>query len=285
MVLFSCYNELMKKLFLILITILSLICSACGSANGDATPLEEKAPVTIAIIDTGFSTKAIPAENIVPGKNYLYDALSAKDTSDQGALSTEDTYGHGTAVASVILNICPEAKLVPLISNAYDNGKIIQVENDVFAQIIRDAVDVYDCDIINISAGLILDKDSVREAIAYAEEHNVLVVASVGNDYQDDQTTYYPAAYETVLAVGSTDKAGNISTFSQRGEWVDLYTCGEDVEISTLSGNKRTSEGTSYSAAKVSAYAALLLQADASLPVDSLREALKHEDNVIVFND
>ena len=48
-----------------------------------------------------------------------------------------------------------EGKLVPLVSNMYENGKIIQVDNDTLAQIIRDAIDVYDCQIINLSAGLV----------------------------------------------------------------------------------------------------------------------------------
>ena len=66
----------------------------------------DREPVVIAIIDTGISTNAIPSENILEGKNYL-------DTS----LSTEDTYGHGTAVASVILKHLPEAQFVPLVND------------------------------------------------------------------------------------------------------------------------------------------------------------------------
>ena len=58
-----------------------------------------RGPVVIAIIDTGISTNAIPSENILEGKNYL-----------DPSLSTEDTYGHGTAVASVILKHLPEAQ-------------------------------------------------------------------------------------------------------------------------------------------------------------------------------
>ena len=220
----------------------------------------------IAVIDTGFSSRAISEEDILEGKNYLDETLS-----------TEDTYGHGTAVASVILQNCSDALLIPLVSNAFEHGRILQVENDRFAQIIRDAVDVYGCDIINISAGLILDKDSVYEAIQYAEEMGVLVVASVGNDYQPDRPCkYYPAAYETVLAVGSVDKEGkHISEFSQRGEWVNLYACGEEVTISTLSGNTRVSDGTSYSAAKVTAYAAqIILQAEKHLTPEEIRKNL-----------
>lgn len=222
--------------------------------------------MVIGIIDTGFSTKAIPAENILEGRNYLSPGES-----------TEDTYGHGTAIASIILNLIPDAKLVPLVSNAYEKGKILQVESDIFAQIIVDAVDVYHCDIINISAGLILDKESVREAVAYAEERGVLVVASAGNDYdQNHGAMYYPAGYETVLAVGSVDAEGKeISEFSQRGDWVDIYACGEDVTFSTLSGNTGTADGTSYSAAKITAYAGRLLQEQKrKIPAGELRQLL-----------
>ena len=224
---------------------------------------EPKTPVVIGIIDTGISNRAIAREHIREGKNYL-----------DPALSTEDTYGHGTAVASVILEFLPEAEFVPLISNAYEDGKIIQVDNDVFAQMIVDAVDVYHCQIINISAGLLLDKESVRNAIAYAEEKNVLVVASVGNDYQiSGQIQYYPAAYDSVLAVGSLNsEQSEISEFSQRGSWVDVYAVGDEITISTLSGNTRVSEGTSYSAARVTAYAGKLLQEDAGLTVQELRQ-------------
>ena len=222
-------------------------------------------PVVIAIIDTGISTEAIPGETILEGKNYF-----------DPSLTTEDTYGHGTAVASVILEYFPQAQLVPLVSNVYDEGKIRQVSNDVFAQMIRDAIDVYHCDIINVSAGLILDKTPIREAVAYAEEQGVLMVASAGNDYATNgDFAYFPASYDTVFAVGSVTKdSTSVSDFSQRGKWVDIYTCGEDVEIATLSGNTKQSEGTSYSAARITAEAAKLLQKNPDLTAAQLREKL-----------
>lgn len=267
MVLFFCYNGIMKRFICFLITI-SFLLASCAK-HPEPAPTEEAvppAPVVIGVIDTGFSTRAIPSENILEGKNYL-----APDAS------TEDTYGHGTAIASVILARMPQAQLVPLVSNAYDGGKLLQVDNDTFAQIIREAVDSYHCDILNISAGLVLDKDSVREAVAYAEEKGVLIVASVGNDYADaGSLRYYPAAYETVLAVGSVNpEETEISTFSQRGPWVDLYTCGEKITIHTLSGNTRESDGTSYSAALVTAQAAqLLAQSDTAMTPIQLREQI-----------
>ena len=156
--------------------LVALLLCGCMPENSQAEP------VRIAIIDTGLSSAAISPEKIGQGKNYL----------DPEA-TTEDTYGHGTAVASVILQHAPDAILIPLVSNAYEKGKITQVSNDVFAQMIRDSVDIYHCQIINISAGLVLDKPAVREAVAYAESKGALVVASAGNDYRENpgQKYYY----------------------------------------------------------------------------------------------
>ena len=251
-----------KRLSLIFCGVICLVTLLCGLIT--CLLNIKKGPVVIAIIDTGISTSAIPDENIIPGKNYL-----------DPALSTEDTYGHGTAVASVILKHLPQARFVPLVSNTYEDGKLKQVSNDVFAQMIRDSVDVYACQIINISVGLILDKPAIRDAVAYAEEKNVLVVSSVGNDYATDGSfKYYPAGYDSVLAVGSVNNENTaISDFSQRGQWVDVYAHGENVTVATLSGATRESEGTSYSAARVTAYAGTLLQqAGNELTVAQLRE-------------
>ena len=233
------YNEIMRKkeIWLILVILLMTVVVGC-------TKTKEKSPVKVAIIDTGISTKAIPSEAILEGKNYVNPELD-----------TEDTYGHGTAVASIILENAPEVKLVPLVSNMYENGKIIQVDNDTLAQIIRDAIDVYDCQIINLSAGLASDIESVRQAVEYAKEKQVLIVASAGNDYAESgEVKHYPAAYESVIAVGSLKEDGTtISDFSQRGDWVNIYEIGENMTIKTLSGNTKTGDGTSYSAAKVTA--------------------------------
>lgn len=271
------YNNNMKNLLrdilrrkIIVIMTFAFISSICISGCRGEQEKENPTQIRVAVIDTGISTKAIPEENISEGMNYV-------DTE----LSTEDTYGHGTAVASIILSEAPNAQLVPLVSNVYEDGKIKQVENDILAEMIRDAIDIYDCQIINLSAGLILDKDSVRNAVGYAEEQGVLVVASAGNDYEENGAVrYYPAAYDSVLAVGSLVKDGKeIAPFSQRGEWVDTYVVGEGIPIKTLSGNEMTGDGTSYSAAKVTGMAAKELEDDPTISLNKLKENLVHAND------
>lgn len=249
----------MKRIAAIFL-ILILLLSGCAKPKGRE--------VRIAVIDTGFSSKAIPAENVAQGANYLIEDGS-----------TEDTYGHGTAVASVILEHSSNAILVPLVSNVYDSGKVSFVDNATYAQMIRDAVDIYECEIINISAGLVLDKEAIREAIAHAEEMGALVVASAGNDYLENPgQIYYPAAYETVLAVGSLTADGTqIAEFSQRDTWVDLFAPGEEISVLTLSGDSTTEKGSSYAAARVTAAAVGYLQKKANLSPAELRSLLIEE--------
>lgn len=250
-----------------------MVLPGCESNEKQTVPYEingtgftdELVEIRVAVIDTGVSTKAIPKDNISEGKNYVNPKLS-----------TEDTYGHGTAVASIILSEAPDAQIIPLVSNVYEDGKIRQVENATLAEMITDAVDQYDCQIINLSAGLVLDKDSVKNAVDYAAEQDVLVVASAGNDYEENGAVkYYPAAYDSVLSVGSLNRDGSkIATFSQRGDWVNTYVVGEEIPIKTLSGNDSTGDGTSYSAAKVTGRAATILEKNPEISLDKLKKML-----------
>jgi subtilisin family serine protease len=121
------------------------------------------------------------------------------------------------------------------------------------------------------------DNKKLREAIAYAEKKNVLVVASAGNtNYSHPEDVYYPAAYETVVGVGSVDENKKIAGFSQRNSSVKLVAPG--TNISTVPITNRTKpalvNGSSYSAAVVAGVAALLLEANPELDVARLREIL-----------
>ena len=233
---------------------------------------EEK--LRIALIDTGIAMKAVNAERILPGWNYC-----------TGSDDTEDTIGHGTSLAGLIVGSdragliggAPEAYVVPLVCQTKnEDGTIEKIEPEGLAQLIRDAVDVYDCRIINISAGVKTDYDKLREAVEYATERGVMIVSCAGNEGNSD--LYYPGGYESVLCVGSANQelTGRAS-FSQDNDSVDVLAPGEKLSVVTMKGNVMEVSGTSYSAAYVTAAAATLWQEQPESTSVQIVEQLKRE--------
>ena len=110
------------------------------------------------------------------------------------------------------------------------------------------------------------DNPAVRDAIGYAIERNVVVVAAAGNRFADGNPRPYPASYDGVLGVGAIDETGTRATFSQVGPWVDLVAPGVGVLAATAGPGHTKLDGTSYAAPFVSATAALLRQYQPQLP-------------------
>lgn len=245
-----------------------LLLAGCTNPAADTPP--EYDSVVIAMLDTGISTVAIDSSCLLTGYNYV-----------TASTDTEDRINHGTATASIIVGCqsaeitgyAPEVLLIPLVVTDKVDGTVTGVTPDVLAQAIRDAVDVYGADIINVSLGIQKDAQSVRDAVAHAEHQGVLVVSAVGNGGENGER-YYPAAYDTVLGVGSHDKAGNISAFSQQNGTADLLAPGEDIWMASRNGAVYGAKGTSYAAAHVSAAAALLLKSTPELTPEQVRQAL-----------
>lgn len=67
-----------------------------------------------------------------------------------------------------------------------------------------------------------------------------------------------PASYERVIAVGSVERSGQRSSFSNYGDWVDICAPGSDI-LSTLSTGYGRMSGTSMACPHVSGIAALLV--------------------------
>ncbi len=231
----------------------------------------ENGAVRVAVIDTGISTAAIAQKNLDVGRNYILPNTS-----------TEDTMGHGTAVAAIIAGsdaagatgLCPEAVLVPLVYySKTGDDKAVKGDLPMLAQIIRDAVDVYGCRIINISSGARVDTPALRDAVAWAEQRGVLVISCAGND--GDGTAYYPGAFPTVLCAGTVNTAGDgPALFSNTHRSVDVLAPGIKLKTANPKGEAVTANGTSFSTAWVTGIAASLLTADPTLTPYQLRQMI-----------
>jgi hypothetical protein len=256
----------MKKRIVALIVFLCLIFALCPSA------LASNEPVRIAIIDTGIKTSAIGSNHIIAGYNYV---LPGSDT--------EDLIGHGTAISGIIVGstsagitgIAPNALLVPLVWQSKNEiGQTVAGNSETAAQAIYDAIDIYKCRIINISAGTEHDNAKLRAAVEYAEEQGVLIVSTAGNS--GDSTVYYPGGYDTVLCVGAMEKDGeSVASFSNSNSCVDVVAPGESIRAVSIKGTATRATGTSFSAAYVTATAAAMLEKNPSLTPAEIRTIIR----------
>lgn len=212
--------------------------------------------VVVALLDSGINRRH-PAL----AKAHILDGF---DITNSYAKVDTDKSGHGTRVAGIIAastgvtpatGLAQSATILPI--RVSENGKDIKTSDLVDA--IYMAADA-NADIINMSFGGYERIRAEEDAIMYAASKGCLMVAASGNegDLHEFSGKYsYPASYDSVISVASIGQNGVICGFSQYNDMVDIAAPGEFL---TLLGDKSGiiyDNGTSFSAAYVSAAAAL----------------------------
>jgi thermitase len=105
--------------------------------------------------------------------------------------------------------------------------------SSITAEGIRHAAD-NGADIISMSLGSTESSRIIEEACRYAWEKGCILVAASGNN--GVYRVSYPAAYSTVIAVGSVGTTGERSSFSNYGTNLELVAPGESI-LSTVPGS------------------------------------------------
>jgi subtilisin family serine protease len=162
-------------------------------------------------------------------------------------------YSHGTLCAGILVAVAPGAMIMPI--RAFDDNGNADVYT--LAKAIRWAAD-HHADIINMSFGTLADAKVLSEAVSYARNKGVLLVASAGND--NTSTPQYPAAYAGVITVASTNLADQKASFSNYGTNIVVDSPGVDIISAYPGGGYAMVSGTSFSAPEVSGEVALILQ-------------------------
>lgn len=243
--------------------------------------------VTVAVLDTGVdSLHPDLSRRISECKNFT---LSKSPFIDD---TCEDRNGHGTHISGIIaadggkdglgiFGIAPNAELLAF--------KVCDVDGVCFADdiaiAIRTAVDD-GANIIVISAGADTSSTLIENAVSYAKDKKVLVIAAAGNDGPYAGSIDYPAAYSYVISVGAVDDDMIVPEWSSRGDNVrtksrvinegdiEFVAPGVNVESSWKDGGYAILSGTSMAAPHVAGLAALLWDADDKDPAGAVHEKL-----------
>jgi type VII secretion-associated serine protease mycosin len=220
-------------------------------------PLSTGRGVTVAVIDSGVrATHVDLVGQVLEGKNFVTGGNGQRDISSDGhgtgVASLIAAHGHGPGNSEGIIGLAPGAKILPLAVDPESSQGAQQI-----ADAIRYAVD-HGAGVINISIAGPGDSAVEQSAVAYAEAHNVVVVAGSGND--GIQADNYPASFPGVISVGGADQNGAIWSGSDFGPHLVLVAPATGI----VSDNKGSDtqygigDGTSYATAYVSAAAALV---------------------------
>lgn len=244
----------------------------------------------IAMIDTGVNYNL---SQLGGGFGAGKKVIAGYDFVDNDA-DPMDTDGHGTAVAGVIAaseyaaggktysGIAPDAKLVVLRvaegETGISNGTIEEALQWVIANRTK-----YGISVVNLSLGggeYTADPGDQTTGDEYQTlaDAGVFVTAASGNDGETsagNDAIAYPAADDNVFAAGSVNDSGVVSTYTQRGNLVDLLAPGEDITaLSLTAGSFASISGTSFSSPMVAGAAALLRQAAGTIGANDIASAL-----------
>ncbi len=194
------------------------------------------AGVRIAVIDSGV----VPHPDLPGLTRSIAITPFPKDLSK--------TYGHGTAVASLIAGnsalapgVAPAAELVS-IRVGDESGK---ADSFALAAGILAALDAK-VQIMNISMGTTENNPLIEEAVLLARDQDVLIVAASGNSEQDEAC--YPAAYPSVISVGAVDARGVHLDFSNYGTYLSATAPGYAINAAWPGDRHAKISGTSASA-------------------------------------
>ncbi len=244
--------------------------------------------IVVAVLDTGvdFSHPDLAGSSWVnddencsngvddDGNGYIDDCFGWDFVNRDAGPWDGNNHYHGTHVAGIaaarrdstgIAGVAPGATIMDLrVLDTRGSGY-----SSWFGAAIRYAVD-NGADVINMSLGTQPGTPRtsfgyVEQAIQYARDNGVLVVAAAGNSNVDiDGAPVWPASfaplYDNVITIASTDSADGRSSFSNYGvATVTMGAPGSHILSTVPDGAWKTASGTSMATPMVAGAAALLL--------------------------
>jgi subtilisin family serine protease len=254
----------------------------------EAWTVTRGAGAVVAVVDTGVALDHPDlVDRLVRREDGSVLGLDLVDADGDAG----DRHGHGTLVAGIvaataddghgIAGVAPEARILPVRVLDEDGAG----RSEDVGRAIRWAVD-HGADVVNVSLEAVAGSDGARgapgvpdDAVRYADQRGVLVVAAAGNE--PGAAASYPESSPIVL-VGAVDRDDRAPAFSvvDRPDgfvapgvgivstWCQRTAGGCDVAAAPYG----VAEGTSFAAPHVSGVAALL--AATGLDAAAIRERL-----------
>jgi len=214
--------------------------------------------VRVAVVDSGvLASHPDLAGKVLPGYDFVNND---SDPSDDN--------GHGTAVAGLIAaatnnqlgmaGLGWSTSVVPVKAlDAAGSGSYSGIANSIIW-----AAD-QGVKVINLSLGGTTSSRTLQDAVNYAWNRQIVVIAAAGNN--GNSTAFYPAACANVVAVSATNSTDTRPSWSNYGSYVDLSAPGAGILTLQGAGSYANWDGTSFSSPIVAGATALMIAANPGL--------------------
>ncbi|MHA1864155.1 MAG: S8 family peptidase, partial [Candidatus Thorarchaeota archaeon] len=243
---------------LLVITIITVATIGILQAIPPAVP-EPEIDVRVAIIDSGINIDSELETRVIAQRSFINTSNGYSENDNDTADSSPGGSLHGTYIAKIIAEGSPDAGII--------NAKVVSDDDRAtvmgIVEAIRWSVLEQNCSVINLSLGIsLVTTDIVGEAVKWAFERGVCVVAAAGNGGQDGisgSSIDSPAAYDEVIAVAGVDSNLAPFGFTGRGPLRDRVLKPDISAWGSYSDNGGTVFGTSFAAPIISALAVRII--------------------------
>ncbi|WP_137792052.1 S8 family serine peptidase [Bacillus sp. E(2018)] len=257
----------------------------------------EEQQVDPKIYELNYPTpQELQSESYFTGKNIKVGILDTgidtthEDLTVSGGISFvpkmtsyNDDNGHGTHVAGIIAAKDNQVGIKGLAPNVklYSIKVLDQDGLGQYSQII-DGIEwatQQGLDIANLSLTGKESSYALKLAVDEAYKKGLYIIAASGNHsdstFSEDQSVYYPAKYESVIAVGAVNKLNKHPKFSGSGPELELVAPGVDIYSTYTNNTYETLTGTSMATPYVTAIYALYKEAFPLLTTIELRTKIQ----------
>lgn len=201
--------------------------------------LEERVP---------WGIKAIQADLLPPGPHdvkvcvvdsgiagghpdFRMERMEGSDRAEDGLRWDRDRGGHGTHITGIIsaasnnsLGVQGVGEFNLYIARALDDSN--GGSESFMWRAVEKCIDA-GADVINLSLGGLSMTDNAAEVYLRAADKGIILIAAAGNS--GDDTTFYPAHYSKVIAVGAVDETGERIKSSVNTSQLELQAPGFSV--------------------------------------------------------
>ncbi|GGL85457.1 hypothetical protein GCM10010840_24200 [Deinococcus aerolatus] len=216
--------------------------------------------VVVAVIDTGLDVSHPVFAGHLTAPESWYDFVGQDTDPSDVSSSGGDLYGHGTAVASLVLQVAPEARILPIrVLNATGGGTVKNLAAGVDWAVKQGA------QVINLSVASGVDGE-LSLALERAAAQGIYITLAAGNE--GFQQVAYPARNTTKedsmlgrygVNAGAVSPDMALADWSNYGNTLELAAPGVDLATAVPNGEYAVVNGTSFAAPVLSGTLALAL--------------------------